>query len=220
MLARRLSDTLSIPIAVLTDVLAAHIGAFRGASGTVLVAGTGAVAYGLSEDGTLTRSDGWGPWLGDDGSGRWIGQQGLHHALSDRDGRGPLTSLRAAAAELAGDIDNLPSWVEGAGEPARTIASFAPIVLEHAAASDRVARQIVEHAAHLLARTARSATTDEGPVAVLGGLAQDEFFRQLVHSALKRLGLRSVPAQSDALTGAAMIATNATLPHERYTTRE
>ena len=219
-LARKLSDKLGTPIAVVTDVLAAHIGAFRGASGTVLVAGTGAVAYGLSEDGTLTRSDGWGPWLGDDGSGRWIGQQGLHHALSHRDNRGPFTSLGAAAAEIAGHIDNLPSWVESDGEPARTIASFAPTVLKHAAAGDKVAREIADHAAQLLAKTARSATALEGQVAVLGGLVQHQFFRQLLCSAILRVGLQPVLARSDALTGAAMIATNTTLPHERYTTRE
>jgi len=35
-----------------------------------------------------------------------------------------------------------------------------------------------------------------------------------------RVGLQLVLARSDALTGAAMIAANTTLPHERYTTRE
>ncbi len=219
-LARRLSDRFSIPVAVVTDAIAAHIGAFGGASGTVLIAGTGAVAYGLSQDGTLTRSDGWGPWLGDDGSGRWIGQEGLRQALSHRDNRGPFTSLGTAAATIAGSLENLPSWVESAGEPARIIASFAPTVLEHAAAGDDVARDIVHHAAQLLAVTARSATPHGADVAVLGGLTEHRLFREVISDALLHLGLRPVLARSDALTGAAIIATNTTLPHERYTTRE
>ncbi|MEE2524549.1 ATPase [Pseudarthrobacter sp. J75] len=94
------------PAAVLSDATAAHLGALDGGPGTILIVGTGAVAFRFERDpddeferpGALHRGDGWGPLLGDRGSGRWIGQQGLSAALEAYDG-GPATSLERLAGE-------------------------------------------------------------------------------------------------------------------------
>jgi len=99
----RLREHWDTEVAIASDVLTAHLGAFAGETGTVLIAGTGAVAYSI-HDAEARRSDGWGPWLGDEGSGRWVGQTGLVCALRAADGRGPATALEQDARDLSADL--------------------------------------------------------------------------------------------------------------------
>ena len=217
--AEQLSSTLNAPAAVLTDVLIAHIGALGGRPGTVLVAGTGAVAYGLDEGGVLSRADGWGMWLGDDGSGRWIGQEGLKSVLRASDGRGAATSLTAAAVDVAGSLDRLPVYVSGTGQPGRVLASFAPVVLAHADAGDAVASAIVAQAVELLTETATAVAKPDDAVCVLGGLMNSPMLAERLLHSLAAQRLRVTRPSADALTGAAMIASRTDLPHERYAIR-
>jgi len=217
--AEHLSSTLNAPAAVLTDVLIAHIGALGGRPGTVLVAGTGAVAYGLDAGGVLSRADGWGMWLGDDGSGRWIGQEGLKSVLRASDGRGAATSLTAAAADVAGSLDRLPAYVSGTGQPGRVLASFAPVVLAHADAGDAVASAIVTQAVELLTETAVAVANPDDAVCVLGGLMNSPMLAERLLHSLAAQRLRVTRPSADALTGAAMIASRTDLPHERYAIR-
>lgn len=208
-----------IPVVIVSDAIAAHAGALDGRAGTVLIAGTGAVAFRLRDDGSLRRADGWGPWLGDEGSGRWIGQEGLACALRGCDGRGPATSLSAAAIQLAGSVDALPSYVMSGGAAERVLGSFAPVVLEHARAGDEVAAGIAARAVFLLSRTAVAASEGAGKLAMLGGLIGDPVFAEQLGDALETAGLVVVPAAADALSGAAFLALRSDLPHERYAIR-
>jgi N-acetylglucosamine kinase-like BadF-type ATPase len=50
------------------DAEAALVGGAGQRYGVVLIAGTGAIAYGVNARGEARRADGWGPLLGDDGS--------------------------------------------------------------------------------------------------------------------------------------------------------
>lgn len=209
-----------VPVVVVSDALAAHAGALEGGPGTVLIAGTGAVAFRLGDDGVLRRADGWGPWLGDQGSGRWIGQEGLACALRGYDGRGPATSLTPAAVQLAGSPDALPAYVMSGGAAERVLGSFAPVVLEHARAGDEVAAEITAQAVSLLTRTALAASGGAGKLAMLGGLTGDRVFAEQLGDALQAAGLDVVPAAADALSGAAILALRSDLPHERYAIRD
>lgn len=49
--------------------------------GTVLIAGTGSVAYAVSPQGALARFGGWGYRISDEGSGQWIGCEFMRAAL-------------------------------------------------------------------------------------------------------------------------------------------
>ena len=60
-------------LALTSDAIISHAGAFSGGAGAVVAIGTGAVAIGLGSRG-LVRVDGLGYWLGDDGGGSWIGR--------------------------------------------------------------------------------------------------------------------------------------------------
>lgn len=229
-LARLLAGYFGVPAAVLSDATAAHLGALHREPGTVLIVGTGAVAFRFDREGTLHRADGWGPLLGDRGSGRWIGQQGLQAVLEAHDG-GRATSLSAQAAalvELPGQDpspENLPGWLATQTNPSRAMARFAPKVLAEAEAGDAVARGIVDEACRILTVTVtRAVGTHAGPpatttfprVALLGGVVQSGFFAGLLTESLTRAGIEVVAAQGDGLTGASLAATGRELLQERY----
>ncbi|MFC5065479.1 BadF/BadG/BcrA/BcrD ATPase family protein, partial [Actinomycetospora atypica] len=147
-------------VAVTSDVVAWHAGAFDGGSGVVLVVGTGAVALGVSPAGALRRVDGHGLLLGDEGGGARIGQDGLRAALRALDDAGPATTLTGPARDL-----------QARGRPgtATDLASSSPAGLDAAAAGDAVATEIVGKAVDALVTTAGAAGT--GPVALVGELA-------------------------------------------------
>lgn len=218
-LAKRVSDHFCAPTAVLNDGLLAHLGAFGGGPGTVLITGTGAIAFSLDSHGLPRQVDGWGPLLGDDGGGRWIGQEGIRSALRGYDGRAGSTSLTQAAERLAGDLRALPLWVSGSGQYARQLASFAPIVLQHAQDGDQVAASIVGLAAEHLAGTVRAANKPIQPVCIVGGLLDHAYFRRTLLTAFARHGISVVNPIGTPLDGAARIATTSTYPHETRTIR-
>lgn len=200
-------------VAVTSDVVAWHVGAFGGhAAGVVLAVGTGAVALGVDADGTVRRVDGHGLLLGDAGSGAAIGRAGLRAALRALEGAGPATALtEPARAVLAGR----PSG------PAE-LAAFAPAVLEAADAGDAVAGRIVDGAVGELVATARAAVDGVGllasrdsgdalpapEVALVGGLAAPLAER------LRAAGLVLAAPRGDALDGLGTLAADAGTPHE------
>jgi glucosamine kinase len=218
-LAVLLSERFKVPAAVLSDATAAHLGALNGAPGTVLIVGTGAVAFRFDDSGILHRADGWGPLLGDSGSGRWIGQRGLQAALQAHDG-GPATSLLPAAGALAGSPEQLPAWLAESDNPARTMALFTPVVLQEAEAGDAVARGILDEACALLVHTVSLAAGETKRVALLGGVVESEFFGGLLQNALASAGIEVVAALGDGMDGAALAANRRGLLQERYIHRD
>jgi N-acetylglucosamine kinase-like BadF-type ATPase len=61
---------------VVSDAEAAHFAAFGGASGMLLIAGTGSVVF-SGRPGAFRQTGGKNPPSGDPGSGRWLGRQYL-----------------------------------------------------------------------------------------------------------------------------------------------
>jgi N-acetylglucosamine kinase-like BadF-type ATPase len=209
-----------VTVAVASDVLAAHLGAFSGGPGTVLIAGTGAVAYRLGPDGVAARADGYGPWLGDEGSGRWLGQAGLQAALRSGDGRGPATALEEDAKALGdGDLAALPRRIAAGPDAPRRLAAFAPAVLRRAREGDGIARELVADAAARLAATAAAVADPGSAVSVLGGLADDPDLLRTLLSELVRRDLMPHRPAGTSLDGAALLAARRDLPHERYAIR-
>ena len=206
-------------VAIVSDALAAHAGALMGGAGTVLVAGTGAVAFHVDEEGAVTRADGWGIWLGDLGSGRWIGQEGLRRVLRARDGLGAPTTLTDAAATLAGSVEALPRHVSGTAQPERVLGAFAPVVLEHATAGDAVARAIVAEAVAHLTQTAAACTAPGERLSLVGGLTGSAEFAARLAGALAARGLAPTPPLGDPVAGALLMCAASDLPHERSAIR-
>ncbi|WP_448711140.1 N-acetylglucosamine kinase [Microbacterium profundi] len=217
-LARSLSDATGARVAVTSDVVTAHAGALQGAPGTLLIAGTGAVALGVDEDG-LRLVDGWGPDVGDLGSGSWIGREGARAVLRTRDALGPETVLtNAVRSHIAPHPDPI-TWLAGEIPTARQLATLAPLVLDAAAAGDVVATAIATEAVRLLTASALAASDRAVGVAIHGGLTDHTWFRAELERSLTAAGRTIVPPVGDALDGAALLAHRTDMPHERYVHR-
>lgn len=205
-------------VLVTSDVAIAYAGALGLVPGVLLVAGTGAVALGVGEDGGIARVDGWGFVLGDAGSGYWIGRAGLDAVLRARDGRGRPTALVERARERLGAVDRLHATIAADGNPARTVAGFATDVIASARDGDAVAGAILDDAVAELAVTVRAAadrTQGRGAtydVCLAGGLVErDGPVGRRLADALEREvpGASLRPPESSALVGAATIAEDA-----------
>src|SRR5579871_1795229 len=64
-----------------------------GRPGVVIIAGTGAAAYGVNHLGEQAKSGGWGYLLGDEGSGYWIAVRALNACCRAEDGLNPQTQM-------------------------------------------------------------------------------------------------------------------------------
>ncbi|XP_008229618.1 PREDICTED: N-acetyl-D-glucosamine kinase [Prunus mume] len=112
--------------------------------GCVLIAGTGTIAYGFTEDGREARAAGAGPTLGDWGSGYGIAAQALTAVIRAHDGRGPHTMLMSSMLGKLGlsSPDELIGWTYADPSWAR-IAALVPVVVCCAIAGDKVANKIL-----------------------------------------------------------------------------
>lgn len=219
-----------------TDAAAAQAGAFGGATGIVLSAGTGAVCFGINESDERFYADGWGPLLGDEGSGYWIGQEALRATCRAGDGRAPKSSLSSAVLNTLNlaDCDALVLWAHAPSTSREQVAQLSQLVFDIAAAGGQAAIEIRERAITHLSITAAAVARAmllrqqeqaigavaplDLPVALRGGLFEDDFFKASVGYAvgermveLKRDFLpigswRVVKPQFDAAVGAAILA--------------
>ncbi|MFI9400584.1 N-acetylglucosamine kinase [Nocardia sp. NPDC052316] len=225
LLARQLADLPGAQaVAVTSDAVTAHAGALGGAPGVVLTAGTGAVATAVDAAGRFTRTDGWGPLLGDEGGGAWIGTEGLRAALRAYDGRAAPTELAAHAAEHYGvTLPELPKHLGQHENPALLAARFAPVVAA-AAATDDTAAAIMTAAGHALARTVlatieRSGMRPPVPYAITGGLANlGAALLDPLDAAIAQVVDRR-PARGGPIDGAALLAVDLTTALETLVVR-
>lgn len=149
---------------VATDALTTHLGALSGGAGTVISAGTGAVACATDLVRVWRRGDGWGHLVGDEGSGAWIGAAGIRAALRAVDGRDTASpALLDAALHQFGRTDEIAARLYGAEYPAHELAAFAPTVADAAHAGDPTSNVIWEKAGALLAETANAASSGVPP---------------------------------------------------------
>jgi N-acetylglucosamine kinase-like BadF-type ATPase len=146
--------------------------------GIALIAGTGAIAWGLARDGRIARASGWGYLLGDEGSSFDLGRKALRSVTRAADGRGEKTKLVDVILNfwhLEALDDLIPKIYQSDWKPA-DIAQIAPLVVQAAAGGDVVAAKLVEEAAVWLAESVIAVATglrfeDAAiPVALAGGL--------------------------------------------------
>lgn len=156
-------------LALSTDGYTTLLGAHQGEPGVIVAIGTGSVGQALLPGGAEREVGGWGFPAGDEASGGWIGLRAIHHIQQVLDGRREGSAFAQALIDACGGArDAIQVWL---GQATQTsYASLAPVVVAHAA-SDPVARGILQDAAHEVASIARaldpSATL---PLALCGGL--------------------------------------------------
>ncbi|CAM3842309.1 N-acetylglucosamine kinase [Nocardiopsis gilva] len=160
---------------VTDDIAIAFAAGSAAEAGTVLVAGTGAVAAYVRDGAVARRCDGYGWLLGDEGSAVWIALAGLRAALASIDGRGRPTVL---AERLAAALESTPgdtqSLVRAAyARPPAELGELAPDVAAAATDGDTVAREIVADAAERLLTNLATVAPDPlgaDPVVFAGAL--------------------------------------------------
>lgn len=137
-----------------SDARVALEGAFEGAGGIILIAGTGSIAFGKTPEGEILRTGGWGRFIGDEGSGYVIGRDGLSAVTKELDGRGRKTLLTAMAAEQFG-LSNQERIIEQVYKNNFDIAALAPLVIQAAAEHDLECGRIINRAAFELSELVR-----------------------------------------------------------------
>jgi glucosamine kinase len=155
---------LTCPPTVVGDVVTAFAAGTPADSGTVLIAGTGAIAARITGHRVTATADGLGWLLGDEGSGRWIGLQTVRAAV--RDWSSPLGRL-VAARSGASSAEEAVRWAQAL--PLAEIGALTrPVCAAARDGTPGAARIIVTAVEHLIA------TLDElaapGPVVLAGGL--------------------------------------------------
>lgn len=166
-LGAELARRAGCPVRVTGDGETACLGAFGGAPGVAVFAGTGSGAMGYDGE-RWARAGGHGFLLGDEGGGYWIGRAAASAALRFTDGMGGSARLRDAVVEAAGrDVDALVEEVHAHPAERGTLASLAPVVTA-LAGEDETAGRIAAEAAGHLAELAGAVRRRLGPLPVCG----------------------------------------------------
>jgi N-acetylglucosamine kinase-like BadF-type ATPase len=167
-------------VEVTTDAAIALESVFRHATGILLIAGSGSIAYARDPSGVVWRAGGLGWQLGDEGSGYSLGRAALSAVGKAADGRGPATALASAVTQHTNvqSLDDLVFW-SGTAAPG-AVAALAKLVQEAARAGDRVAQALVANAAeelalHVLALLQRFPAEAAVPLALAGGILTSGF---------------------------------------------
>ena len=187
-------------LALATDAHTACLGAHGGRDGAILILGTGSCGWAIVK-GRPHRFGGLGFPISDHGSGATLGLSTIRRALLAHDGIGPTTPLtKAVMARFDDDTDAAVTWQRDA-QP-RDYAALAPLVIEHAAAGDQIAVELIQAAADeatLLADALLASGTAR--LALMGGLAP-----HIVPWLPTHLQETIVEPAGDALDGAILLA--------------
>ncbi|WP_210529229.1 N-acetylglucosamine kinase [Rubellimicrobium arenae] len=162
-----LHDLLRLPFEAMNDVFLAHLGAFGGDSGVLILSGTGSMAVARGPQGQA-RVGGWGNAFGDEGSAFAIGREALLVASRILDGRLPrgegfAEALSARLGEHAQGAFAPLTWLMA--QPGSARAAIAGLAREVDALAEEgfvEARIILNEAADDLVWQARTAARQAG----------------------------------------------------------
>ncbi len=187
------------------DATIACIGAHGVRDGGIVIVGTGSVGYAIVGNREI-RVGGYGFPISDEGSGADLGLQAIRLALRAYDERTIGTTLtREVMTRFHNDPFEAVAWMDHA--TATDYATFAPMVLRHADAGDRVARRIVREAAEQIDELVRRLSEcGASRIALLGGLASS-----IEHWLAPDVQRRLVPVEGDAVDGALHLARRAVM---------
>ena len=180
----RMPDLPSQRAVLVHDTPIAHAGALAGRPGVVIIAGTGSVVFGRSDDGRSWTFGGWGFLFGDEGSAFSIVREVLSAMMrAQDDGDASLAAETAAACDFFA-MPSLRRLVHAfyKNEVTRDrLAAFAPELMRFEAF-----RPVAERGAERLAILAHRAIAAGAVahVAFVGGVFADDRFRQSLRAAI------------------------------------
>jgi N-acetylglucosamine kinase len=207
----------AVHTAITHDAETALVGGIGQRYGVALIAGTGAIAFGINAHGETRRADGWGYLLGDGGSGYWIGREALRATARACDGRGPQSILPGL---ILNELDiracsELVNRVYGSDLSVPQTAALAPSVLSAAQQGDPIARDILYRAGQRLGSTLCTVIRGLGmsaqtfQIVLLGGvLTAESLVRDAVVAAAQTCAPHAavIRPKNDAAFGAALLA--------------
>ena len=129
-----------------SDAHIAHIAAFNGGHGGLVILGTGSVGL-VGDRDSQSYIGGWGFEVSDDGGGARMGRRALRAAVLAADGIGPASPFTDALLADWRDLCDLAAWAKHA-TPA-DYGRLAPAVISAAEGGDPVAGHIVQEQAAL-----------------------------------------------------------------------
>ncbi|MCC6445864.1 MAG: ATPase [Armatimonadetes bacterium] len=143
-------------VAVAGDGMSSLAGATVCKPGVIIIAGTGAAAFGINAEGRQLSASGWGYVMGDEGSGYWIARRALSAATKSLDGRAPATALSEMIPAHFGleSLRTLHAKIYAFEIERPGLAAISGVVGMAAGEGDAVARRILEEAAQELALSA------------------------------------------------------------------
>lgn len=175
---------------VCPDLEVAFAAGTEAGTGSVLIAGTGAVAGRVRDHRLLAAVGGHGWLLGDEGSGFWIGREAVRAALRSLEGtgaEGTMTRevLREMGVTVSGPDGRTALIAAAHAGPPVGLSGLSPLVARAHASGDRAATAVLDAAvAHLLGTWQRLGDTGEsGPVVLAGSLTDPTTY---VGSTLRR----------------------------------
>lgn len=195
---RQLHDLISqyagatLPLTIDTDARIGLEGAFNGAPGIAIIAGTGSVVIGKTADDSTTMIGGWGRALGDEGSGYYLGLEALKSLRLYYDQRGGSEMLASSIAAQFG-LNSRDRIISAIYQEKFEFSTLAPLVLACAAKGDEVSLAILRAGASELAEQARVLAGRLGitgtiPIAFFGGLIESEnIYSSLMKDIITRL---------------------------------
>jgi glucosamine kinase len=204
-------DLPSDRVTLMHDAPIAHAGAFGGAPGVVVIAGTGSVVYALDDHGERATFGGWGYLFDDEGSAFWIARESIAALMhwQDEDEVEIATELKKTLSFF--DVRSLRELARAyytGTIPRKRIAAFAEIAM-----NIELFDAIVQRGAALLSELARVAIRSHGvrggtPVACIGGMFANARFRELVDHGIRAAGrgTQVVAAKYEPVIGAAILA--------------
>ena len=152
------------------DGYLALLGAFGGQPGGVVIVGTGSIAV-THLGGKTVRIGGYGFPVSDEGGGAALGLAALQRALRSWDGRAAANEFSREVLARFEDPSTLASWIGDA--TATDYATFAPIVVKHAAAGDSDARELMTQSGARIGELAQALfMLGVRRVSLSGGLAE------------------------------------------------
>ena len=162
--------------------------------GTVLIAGTGSIAYALDPGGSR-RAGGWGYLFGDEGSGYDIGQNALRTVAMMHDGRAIADEAFCDAVLSFLKLKRAPDMITAIyedGYARMKIASVAEVVIALAEKQNPTALKLVQRAYEKLSELIDAIEVRSGRLVVCGGLMQSSFFRNGFLEKVRESGVSNV----------------------------
>ena len=196
---------------ILNDVDAAHLGAFAGKPGILILSGTGSMAWARNSAGASARVGGWGDVIGDEGSSYWIGRAALSLVSQSLDGRAGPTGLAKAMFEFLNldsidPVNALGGWVSELENPRAEIAALSILVDRVARSGDGAAKQLIEQAASELAKHVEAIAPHCDPAADWTYAGGTFASRALLAALERRIGRPAVSPKLPPIGGALLAA--------------